>query len=368
MNRREPGRLSVVRSAGATMDRSVAGCRRGVRRRRAHARRAAGRWTHGARRLRRRGAAGRPHRRRRGGAAHDHAAALRPASGDRRRGQDPDRRRFVVNRGDGFRGRHATTSVWRLHAEGSIAAMAPAHGRAADRARPLRRDGRPDRDRRRVGRRSDAGAVDRARRRRRAYARRRSRRTARGSRSAAAIRCGWRRASAPDAIDAAFTDAGPRRAHRLARATAPISSPPVGAGGLALLDVGGDRFGVVGGFPAPPRSIACSGPANALVASGAYRIAAWDSRPRRSTASAPARSRPGGRGRVGGRAIAALPSRKFVAAAYANGQIVIAALGRRDELQLQASGPSRDGACIASPDGRMLADCGGRSRLARRAA
>ena len=53
-------------------------------------------------------------------------------------------------------------------------------------------------------------------------------------------------------------------------------------------------------------------------------------------------------------AVAAHPTRRLIAAGYANGQIVIAEPGRRDELILKASGPA-PAALAWSADGRMLA-------------
>jgi hypothetical protein len=124
--------------------------------------------------------------------------------------------------------------------------------------------------------------------------------------------------------------------------------------GLALIDMRNDRFGAVVNFPFPPLSIAFSGPSNALVASGAYRIAAWDlDRPPfggdRSGALETGRA-----GTVAVVEVAAHPKRRLVAAAYANGQIVIAEPGRRDEMQLRASGATPT-ALAWSADGRMLA-------------
>ena len=127
-----------------------------------------------------------------------------------------------------------------------------------------------------------------------------------------------------------------------------------GAGGIALLDVEAGRFAALGGFPTPPRSTGFSEAANVLVVAGAYRIAAWDlGRPPfdgvRSGALETGRP-----GFVPVVEVAALPGRKLAAAAYANGQIVVAALGLRDEMILKASGPE-PAALVASPDGRSLA-------------
>ena len=131
-----------------------------------------------------------------------------------------------------------------------------------------------------------------------------------------------------------------------------------GASGIALLDLEGERFAALGGFPTPPRSAGFSEAAHALAVAGAFRIAAWDlARPpfdgRQDGALETGRP-----GFVPVVAVAPLPGRKLTAAAFANGQIVVAALGLRDEMILQATGPEPS-ALIASPDGRMLAATAG---------
>ena len=127
-----------------------------------------------------------------------------------------------------------------------------------------------------------------------------------------------------------------------------------GNAGLVLVDLRGGRTGHVDGLAAPPRSIAWSEPANALVVSGAYRIAAWDlGRPPfdgdRSGALETGRA-----GMVAVVEVAAHPRRRLVAAAYASGQIVVAEPGRRDEMIVKASGATPT-ALAWSADGRMLA-------------
>ena len=255
--------------------------------------------------------------------------------------------------GDGFLVAYRDASLWRLHAEGSLAAIAPAGGapliaidRCAATATTMIVAGGE------VALRSDAGAVVRA--------------SAPAGVRAAAL--------SPDGAVIAF---GCADSLALASAAAPseivqrFATPgPVGridwrddgaflaavceSGELALLDVRNNRFGCVGGFPAPPRSIAWSGPSNAIVASGAYRIAAWDlANPPFDDARAGALET-GRAGMVAVEQVAAHPKRKLVAAAYANGQVVIAEPGRRDEMILKASGPT-PAALAWSADGRMLA-------------
>ena len=125
-------------------------------------------------------------------------------------------------------------------------------------------------------------------------------------------------------------------------------------GGLLLVELQSGRSGTIGGFPAPPSTIAFSVPANALVASGAYRIAAWSlARPPfdGDRSGALETGRPG---RVEIAAVAAHPSRKLVAAAFADGAVAIAEPGRRDEMPLKGAGAA-PAALAWSADGRMLA-------------
>lgn len=125
-------------------------------------------------------------------------------------------------------------------------------------------------------------------------------------------------------------------------------------GGFLLAELAGCSSGIVSEFPTLTRSVSWSVPAGALVASGAFRIAAW------STETPPLGSSTNG-ALVSGRAglvvvesVAAHPQRPLAAAGYANGQIVVAQIGGRDELLVKPSG----GAVTAldwSPDGRHLA-------------
>ncbi len=127
-----------------------------------------------------------------------------------------------------------------------------------------------------------------------------------------------------------------------------------GGAGVVLVDLRDNRIGCVGGFPVPPRSIAWSGPSNALVVSGAYRIAAWDLERPPFDGDRSGALETGRAGMVAVVEVAAHPTRRLVAAAYANGQIVIAEPGRRDEMILKASGAT-PAALAWSADGRMLA-------------
>lgn len=150
---------------------------------------------------------------------------------------------------------------------------------------------------------------------------------------------------------------GTRRAHRLERGRR-LSGRDLRCGRVGVAGCGRQSLRRRRHFPTPPRSVGFSSAGDALVASGAFRIAAWD------LARPPFDGERGGAletGRPGLAAvveIATLPGRKLVAAAYANGRIVIAALGAHDELVLQAAGPEPC-ALVASPDGRSLAAAAG---------
>lgn len=124
--------------------------------------------------------------------------------------------------------------------------------------------------------------------------------------------------------------------------------------GLALLGLRDGRLGRIGSFPTPPRSIAFSAPCNALVASGAFRIAAWDLDRPPFDGDQSGALETGRAGMVAVVEVAAHPKRRLVAAAFADGQIVIAEPGRRDEMLLKASGAT-PAALAWSDDGRMLA-------------
>ncbi len=159
--------------------------------------------------------------------------------------------------------------------------------------------------------------------------------------------------SAPDTIVRRYAAPGP--IDRIVwRDDGPYFAAACGGAGVVLVDLRDDRIGCIGGFPVPPRSIAWSGPSNALVVSGAYRIAAWDLERPPFDGDRSGALETGHAGMVAVVEVAAHPRRRLVAAAYANGQIVIAEPGRRDEMILKASGAT-PAALAWSADGRMLA-------------
>ncbi|MDQ6435858.1 WD40 repeat domain-containing protein [Mesorhizobium sp. LHD-90] len=125
-------------------------------------------------------------------------------------------------------------------------------------------------------------------------------------------------------------------------------------GGLALVGMADGRIDIVPGFPAPVRTLCWSEPAGALFASGAFRIAGW------STAALPLDRKAGGAletghaGLVAIEVVAAHPAKPLVAAGSANGRIVVARTGSRDELVVRPLGGAVTGLGW-SADGRHLA-------------
>lgn len=120
-------------------------------------------------------------------------------------------------------------------------------------------------------------------------------------------------------------------------------------GGLSIVDVSLGRTDTILDFPAPVRGLAW-GIGGQLVASGAYRIAAWGTK----TEVASQALLTGHTGLILVEAVAAHPTRDLVAAGYADGRIVVARLGGRDELFVRPFG-GKVTALAWSADGRHLA-------------
>ncbi len=138
------------------------------------------------------------------------------------------------------------------------------------------------------------------------------------------------------------------------RSDAPWLACALGVDGFCLIDLARGTTHAVAGFPTAVDTLCWSPSANALLASGAFRIAAWamDSAPVAGQTSGVLET--GRAGLVPVTAVAAHPSKPRVAAGYANGQIVIAQIGSRDELGVRLAG----GAVTSlawSPDGNHLA-------------
>ncbi|CAM5769735.1 hypothetical protein LMIY3S_02937 [Labrys miyagiensis] len=121
-------------------------------------------------------------------------------------------------------------------------------------------------------------------------------------------------------------------------------------GGFSLIGAARGSTHTVMNFPKPVGSLSWSVPVNALIASGAYRIAAWLLQDGMA-GEAIATGRPG---LVAVDVVAAHPRRDLVAAAYANGQIVVAQLRSEDELVVRVAGAPVT-ALAWTGDGRHLA-------------
>lgn len=120
-------------------------------------------------------------------------------------------------------------------------------------------------------------------------------------------------------------------------------------GGFSLVDVPLSRTDTVLDFPAPVHGLGW-GAGGELVASGAYRIAAW----RMGQGAAREALVTGPSGLILVEAVAPHPKRDLIAAGYADGRIVVARLGARDELLVRAFG-GKITALAWSPDGQHLA-------------
>jgi WD40 repeat protein len=127
-------------------------------------------------------------------------------------------------------------------------------------------------------------------------------------------------------------------------------------GGFGLVDLQRGCVERFPDFPASVRSLSWSNPADAFVASGAFRIAAWSSHASQKGEDRAALVT-GRAGLVLVDAVAAHPRKALVAAGYANGQIVVAEIGARDEMLVRSAGGvvtalawSADGAHLALGD------------------
>ncbi len=106
-----------------------------------------------------------------------------------------------------------------------------------------------------------------------------------------------------------------------------------------------------GSFPAPVRSIGFSGPTGAVVASGAFRVAAWSLADGGDVMS-------GKPGLVLIDAVATCPARNLVAVGYANGLLSLAEIGRSSEILLREDTGAGVTAMAWSANGAYLALAG----------
>jgi WD40 repeat protein len=121
--------------------------------------------------------------------------------------------------------------------------------------------------------------------------------------------------------------------------------------GFCLIDVPTNTARAYGGFPAPVRSTAFSAASGTVVASGAFRVAAWSLADNRDVITGKA-------GLVLIDAIAACPTRNLVAVGYANGLLSLAEIGRPSEVLLREDTGAGITAMAWSRNGRYLALAG----------
>ncbi|WP_108882272.1 WD40 repeat domain-containing protein [Anderseniella sp. Alg231-50] len=111
---------------------------------------------------------------------------------------------------------------------------------------------------------------------------------------------------------------------------------PLADGGFQLIDVRGGNTNALTDYPEPVNAIDWNTKVDALVTSGAYRVAAWsmDQAPLEDRSSGALES--GTTGLVPVSAVTSHPDRNLVAAGYKNGLVVVMQLGARDELVLNS--------------------------------
>lgn len=125
-------------------------------------------------------------------------------------------------------------------------------------------------------------------------------------------------------------------------------------GGLCLLNAATGDTATFSDFPGPVGQVDWSNAANALLASGAYRIAGWTMAAAPLSEGARGALATGKAGFVLVAAVAAHPLRNIAAAGYANGRVVVAPISSPAELIIREGGGPVT-ALKWSADGRHLA-------------
>lgn len=114
----------------------------------------------------------------------------------------------------------------------------------------------------------------------------------------------------------------------------------LGAAGLAVIDVKHGSSAIFSDFPAPVLQLDWSAPGKALLASGAFRIAAWAALEQPIQNSREGALIAGQTGLIPVQAVAAHPTKPLAAASYVNGQVVVASIGNTGELSVKPIGAS----------------------------
>jgi hypothetical protein len=129
----------------------------------------------------------------------------------------------------------------------------------------------------------------------------------------------------------------------------------VDQGGIVVVRPADGRTFPLPAYPASVRSLAWTMDSHHLATSGAYRIIVWKVE---SLAGNAGRPEVPETGRAGLNAVESLdmhPHRPLVAAGYGNGMVVIAAIGKRDELVVKEAGGTAIRALRWSRNGQHLA-------------
>lgn len=127
------------------------------------------------------------------------------------------------------------------------------------------------------------------------------------------------------------------------------------SGGLGIVAPATGRCGLVDGFPAPPRSVGFSVAADALVTSGAYRLAGWSMAAPPLDGCTAGALRTGRPGLVLVDSVAPHPLRDLAAAGYRNGALTLARIGQADEMELRSGDAAAVTALAWSRSGDRLA-------------
>ena len=125
----------------------------------------------------------------------------------------------------------------------------------------------------------------------------------------------------------------------------------VATDGFYLIDTARNRALHRSNFPASVRSIGFGHSTKTVIASGAFRVAAWALDDARAVVT-------GKSGLVLVNAVATCPSRNLVAVGYANGLLSLAEIGQPSEILLREDTGAGITAMVWSQDGRFLAIAG----------
>lgn len=123
------------------------------------------------------------------------------------------------------------------------------------------------------------------------------------------------------------------------------------AGGFSVIDAASNIATQHGNFPSAVRHVAFAAATNTVVASGAFRVAAWSMADNSDVMS-------GKPGLVLIDAIATCPTRNLVAVGYANGLISLAEIGKTQEILLREDTGTGITAMAWSSNGTFLALAG----------